>query len=216
MPSPTKARSSPRSHANCAAPQRSPRPVSQASEPWPTDRRYEIEFARRDRSAGKRIDELALPHRAIAASYDRPSAVKLTQRTIPEVTFGGSTSYVPSSSRTTLPAPPGGKENSRMHSASDATYSRLIQYASSAAPAENAGSATTSRIGLMREGARPAAPGAFSASERATTYPTSTRRPNGTRTARPIGRPARKLAGGTPYANGSDSARDGMSDHQET
>ena len=54
-----------------------------------------------------------------AGSNDRPSSVRLTQRTVTEVTVGGSYAYEPSSRRTTLPAPPGGS-NRRRHSESGA------------------------------------------------------------------------------------------------
>ena len=123
-----------------------------------------------------------------AGSNDRPSSVRLTHRAVTGVTAGGSYAYEPSSRRTTLPAPPGGNSR-RRHSESGATYSRLIQNASSADAAENAGAATTSRTGLMRAGSRASAPGSScSVSARATTYPASTRRPNGTSTVLPPGR----------------------------
>ena len=150
-----------------------------------------------------------------AGSNDRPSSVRLTHRAVTGVTAGGSYAYEPSSRRTTLPAPPGGNSR-RRHSESGATYSRLIQNASSAEAAENAGAATTSRTGLMRAGSSASAPGSScSVSARATTYPASTRRPNGTSAVAPTWQ-ASPSEVGTPYAKGSDSARAGMSITTET
>ena len=98
----------------------------------------QVEIARRDGAALKRLDELALANGSLGRRIVKAIGRKHHPAVLDSLTAGRSTVHTPSSPLTTRGLPPGGK-NRRRHSERVATYSRLIQRAMRAASAVKSG-----------------------------------------------------------------------------